>query len=228
MRIGILQPGYLPWLGFFEQMHKCDLFVIYDDVQYDKNGWRNRNRIKTATGAQWLTVPVQIRFEQQPLINDVLIDNTSNWSKKHLASIRQNYSNALFYKQYIHLFEETYSTEWTYLVDLDMHFIVHIAKLLGIDTNKIVRSSSLSITGDRIERLISICRHFNADTFYEGAAGRDYIDENIFKSAGIGLEFQDYRHPVYKQLYGDFIPYMSVIDLLFNCGEKSLSIIMDR
>jgi len=209
-------------------MHKSDVFVIFDDVQYDKNGWRNRNRIKTASGAQWLTVPVRIKFDEQPLIIDVAIDNTSNWSKKHLASIMQNYSRAPFFAQYIRTFEEAFSMEWTRLVDLDMHFIKQLAGLLGADANKIVRSSSLGIKGDRIERLIRICHHFNADIFYEGAAGRDYLDENIFKSAGISIEFQNYKHPIYSQLYGDFLPYMSVIDLLFNCGGESMSIIMNE
>jgi hypothetical protein len=99
MVIGILQPGYLPWLGFFEQMYRSDVFVIYDDVQYDKEGWRNRNRIKTSKGIQWLTVPVVIKFEEHPLINEIKINNTVNWRKKHLSSINQNYSKASFFKR---------------------------------------------------------------------------------------------------------------------------------
>jgi len=225
MIIGILQPGYLPWLGFFEQMHRSDVFVIYDDVQYDKDGWRNRNRIKSANGAQWLTVPVYFNLSQAPQIAEVRIDNKLNWRKKHLASIRQNYIKSKYFRNYIGLFEEAYARDWEYLIDLDMYFIEELSKRLGMEKKAIYRSSMLNIQGDRINRLIEICRHFGADVFYEGRAGRNYINENEFLVHGIKVVYQDYSHPVYTQLYGDFIPYLSVVDLLFNCGGESLGII---
>lgn len=228
MRIGILQPGYLPWLGFFEQMYRSDAFVIYEDVQYDKHGWRNRNRIKTANGVQWLTVPILVKFEEHPLISEVEVDNKQNWRKKHLSAIQQSYSKAPFYKEYAGLFEEAYSREWECLVDIDMYFITKLSECLGMDSKKIIRSSTLDATGDRVERLVNICKMFKADTFYEGAAGRNYLDEKHFAGHGIRLEFQDYKHPVYNQLYGDFIPHLSVIDLLFNHGEESLAILTNR
>lgn len=227
MRIGILQPGYLPWLGFFEQIYRSDVFVIYDDVQYDKHGWRNRNRIKTSNGIQWLTVPVIVSNENTPLIKDVRIDNKKNWRRKHLLSIKQNYSAAQFFKEYMPLFEEAYAKEWEYLVDIDIYFILKICEILGMADKKIVRSSDLNIVGGRIERLINICKLFNADTFYEGASGRNYINEADFAVYGIKVEFQDYRHPVYKQLYGEFVPYLSIVDLIFNHGNKSLSVLAD-
>jgi hypothetical protein len=227
MRIGILQPGYLPWLGFFEQIYRSDVFVIYDDVQYDKHGWRNRNRIKASNGIQWLTVPVIVSNENDSLIKDVRIDNKKNWRRKHLLSIKQNYSAARFFKEYLPLFEEAYSKEWEYLVDIDVYFISKICEILGMADKKIVRSSDLNITGGRIERLINICKLFNADTFYEGASGRNYINEADFAVHGIKVEFQDYRHPVYKQLYGEFVPYLSIIDLIFNHGNKSLFVLAD-
>jgi hypothetical protein len=228
MRVGILQPGYLPWLGFFEQMHKSDVFIIYDDVQYDKESWRNRNRIKTANGVQWLTVPVQIEFNNHPLIKDVIIDNKTNWRKKHLFSIRQNYSKAPLFRKYIDIFENVYSREWEYLVDINMYFILKLSESLGIIQKKIIRSSMLNMSGGRTERLINICKLFNADTFYEGAAGKNYIDSTQFLRHGIKVEFQDYKHPLYKQLHGDFVPYLSVIDLLFNHGEESLAILLNK
>ena len=224
--VAILQPGYLPWLGFFEQMYRSDVFVVYDDVQYDKEGWRNRNRIKTANGMQWLTIPIMVKFESHPLICEVKIDKKINWRKKHLSSIKQNYSKAPYFKSYIDIFEEAYSHEWESLVCIDMHFILELASCLGMRDKKIVRSSSLNVTGDRIERLINICKLFDANIFYEGAAGRNYIDDSQFLRHGIMVEFQDYKHSVYKQLYGDFIPYLSVIDLLFNHGKESLSILL--
>ena len=219
MIIGILQPGYLPWLGFFEQIYKSDVFVIYDDVQYDKEGWRNRNRIKSANGIQWLTVPVFIRFEEHPLINNVKINNTVHWRKKHLSSIKQNYSKAPFFRRYIDIFEEAYSREWEYLVDIDLYFVQKLAECLGMGNKKIVRSSTLNVEGDRIERLIKICKLFEADIFYEGAAGKNYIQEKSFVDQGIRVEYQNYRHPIYSQLYKDFFPFLSVIDLLFNHGD---------
>jgi len=225
MKIGILQPGYLPWLGFFEQLYRSDVFVMYDDVQYDKQSWRNRNRIKTASGVQWITVPVLSKFRDAPCICDVRIDNKINWRKKHLRAIQLNYAKAPYYKKYIDIFEEAYLREWEYLVDVDLYFIEQLANCLGMNDKYIARSSSLNIQGDRLERLVQICQLFQADIFYEGAAGRNYVDEDYFRQHGISVQYQDYQHPVYSQLYGEFIPYLSVIDLLFNHGEDSLNIL---
>jgi hypothetical protein len=213
-------------MGFFEQIYRSDVFVIYDDVQYDKEGWRNRNRIKSANGVQWLTVPILFRLSEAKLITEVKIDNKINWCKKHLATIKQNYAKAPFFKNYIGLFEDAYSRDWEYLVDLDMFFINGLTMFLGMGDKKIVRSSVLNIMGDRIERLINLCKFFGANTFYEGIAGKDYIEESLFRDHGIKVEYQDYVHPVYQQLYGDFIPYLSVIDLIFNHGEESLPMII--
>ena len=221
MVIGILQPGYLPWLGFFEQLYKSDVFVIYDDVQYDKNGWRNRNRIKTANGIQWLTVPVTLKF--QDYIKDVHIDNKTNWRKKHISALKLNYAKSPYLKNYIPIFEEAYAREWEMLIDLDMFFIEKLALAIGIEEKKIIKASDLKIEGGRIDRLMKICKHCGADIFYEGAAGTNYINAEDFASQGIKVEFQDYKHPVYSQPYGDFVPYMSAIDMLFNCGPESLS-----
>jgi hypothetical protein len=229
MKIGILQPGYLPWLGFFEQIYKTDIFVMYDDVQYDKHGWRNRNRIKTSNGVQWLTVPVSFTLKDSTLIKDVKIDNKQNWRKKHLSSLCQNYSKAKFYKEYIDFFEKLYTINWENLIDIDIFIIEKLIEKLEIKNKKIIKSSELGIeSDDTIKRLIDICKYFNADFFYEGAAGKKYINCNDFEKNGIKIEFQNYNHPVYEQLYGEFVPYLSVIDLLFNNGEKSLSILLNK
>ena len=228
MVIGILQPGYLPWLGFFEQMYRSDVFVIYDDVQYDKEGWRNRNRIKSANGIQWLTVPVQFKLSEAALVKDVKIDNKVNWRKKHLVSIRQNYIKSLYFKDYIGFFEEAYARDWEYLIDLDLFFIEGLAKFLGMGDKIINRSSAVAVQGDRIGRLINVCKYFGADTFYEGFSGRNYIDEEIFLAQGIKVDYQNYQHPVYKQLYGEFVPFLSIIDLLFNHGSESFAILTGR
>ena len=220
----ILQPGYLPWLGFFDQMYKSDIFVILDDVQYDKHGWRNRNRIKTMQGVQWLTVPVLISGKNKPIIKDVLIDNRTTWHKKHLKGIEQNYKKSQFFSDYFYIFEEILSKEWKYLIDLDMEFIFRLNTVLGLN-RKINFASNLSIKADKTERLINICLMLNASKYLTGDAAKEYINKDDFIKNNINLEFHSYNHPNYTQLYGEFIPYLSIIDLIFNHGNESLKIL---
>ena len=225
MRVVILQPSYLPWLGYFDQMYKSDVFVVYDDVQYDKNSWRNRNRIKTPQGWQWLTVPVLLKGRNFPLIKEVEINNDLPWGSKHLKSIVQNYRTARFYEDVIGGLEAILAREWKFLIDLNMECIVLLKRLLGFE-RKICFASELNIPKvGKTERLVEICRHFGADSFLEGDAGKSYIDDSLFTNAGITLEYQHYHHPTYEQLHGEFIPYLSVIDLLFNHGKESRQIV---
>ena len=225
MRVVILQPSYLPWLGYFDQMFKSDVFVVYDDVQYDKNGWRNRNRIKTPQGPQWLTVPVLAKGRNFPLNREVEINNTISWQTKQLRTIVQNYRKAPFFDQYMGSVEGILAHPWRMLIDLNVAFIHMVMEQLGLNT-RVYFSSDLKVPKmGKTERLIEVCRYFGADTFLEGDAGKDYIDETLFAREGIRLEYHGYRHPVYRQLHGDFIPYMSAIDLLFNHGRDSLGIL---
>jgi hypothetical protein len=220
----ILQPGYLPWLGFFDLMFKSDVFVIYDDVQFDKHGWRNRNRIKTPRGALWLTVPVLTKGRNRPTNREILVNNCERWAKRHIGSLRQYYSKAPFYHDYFGLFEQVLNKNWEFLIDLDMALIETLMNLLGF-SRRIVFASDLSVSGGQTERLVAFCRHMGARFFLEGDAGRVYLDEALFAEHGIELQYHAYRHPVYRQLHGDFLPYMSVVDLLFNHGPKSLGIL---
>jgi hypothetical protein len=169
-----------------------------------------------------------VKFSDRPLINDIRINNEVNWRTKHLTSIKQNYGKTPFFKDYHQLFEGAYSREWEFLVDLDVHLIMKLAECLGMEGKKIIRSSALLVQGERIERLVRLCKYLRADTFYEGAAGRNYIDEGAFLKEGVRVEFQDYQHPNYPQLYGEFVPNLSVIDLLFNHGRESLSILTNQ
>jgi len=219
----ILQPSYLPWLGFFDQLYQSDVFVVYDDVQYDKNGWRNRNRIKTERGAQWLTVPVYIK--NKPKINEVMIDNKNDWPQKHLQAIKTNYGKSPYFKKYYDGFSQILLKKHERLLDLNLELIEFFAKELGIE-REICLSSKLNVGGEKISRLINICKHLGADRFFEGAAGKNYIQKEEFDKSGVRIDFQDYQHPVYRQLFGDFAPYLSIIDLLFNEGENSLKIIL--
>jgi hypothetical protein len=229
MQIGILQPGYLPWLGFFEQLSRSDLFILYDDVQYDRNSWRNRNRIKTAQGIQWLTVPVCYQFSEKPRIQEIRIDNRQKWAKKHLSSLYHAYHRAPFFKTYFPRLETIYAQNWEYLVDLDIALIEQLSHWLGLTNQQIIRSSTLSLTQtERQMRLIEICQLFQADSFYEGAAGQNYIDQPLFARHHIEVVFQNYTHPVYQQLHGEFIPYLSSLDLLLNQGPQSADILHNR
>ena len=214
----ILQPGYLPWLGFFDQLRRADVFVYYDDVQYDKHGWRNRNRVKTQHGAAWLTVPV--RHGGFPTILDVEIDARAPWARKHIATIRQAYARAPHLDRYLPALEETLLRGWERLVDLDLACADLLASWLGIQT-RIERSSTLGISGERSERLVGICRHFGAAKYVSGDAARTYLDVGLFERHGIAVEWQRYDHPTYPQLHGEFTPYLSMLDLILNCGDDA-------
>jgi hypothetical protein len=228
MLVGILQPSYLPWLGFFEQMARVDCFVLYDDVQYDKQGWRNRNRIKNREGIQWITVPILTKGKRSQLINQAQISLDTNWSIKHLASLETNYRNAGYFNDFFLKIEPLLKKQWQNLFDLNFELLNLLKEHLGIKTQLVLSSSllkKLPKDASPESRLIEICEKVGGDTLYEGAAGQNYIDTRLFKKANIGIIYQQYDHPVYKQLYGDFVPYLSIVDLIFNEGPNSLSIL---
>ncbi|MFQ6083739.1 MAG: WbqC family protein [Candidatus Aminicenantia bacterium] len=223
MIVSIHQPQYLPWLGYFDKIDRSDIFVFLDNVQFKKNEWQNRNRIKTAQKWQWITVPVVHKFPQK--IFEVKIDNKIPWSKKHLHTLITNYSKALFFKEYIEFFEQTYAQDWQYLVDINIHIVRYLVKALGIFNKKFIRASKYKLKEGSTARLIDICKQVGGDVYLSGKDGAKYLDLAKFEKEDIKVIFQDYKHPLYPQLYGTFEPYMSVIDLLFNCGPESLSIL---
>jgi WbqC-like protein family len=224
MRLAILQPSYLPWLGYFDQIDRVDVFVYYDDVQYDKNGWRNRNRVKGPGGPVWLTVPVQHTGRGLQRICDVEIDGQQNWTQKHLRSVAQFYAKAPYRDDYIPGLAELLGRPWTHLADLDIAINATIIRWLGLGA-RVVRASTLGIDGGRNERLISICRHFGASHYLSGNAAKAYVDLEAFAAAGIAVEWQDYEHPSYSQLHGAFVSHLSIIDLLMNAGPGTLDIL---
>jgi hypothetical protein len=221
----VLQPGYLPWLGFFEQMWHADVFVYLDDVQFDKHGWRNRNRIKGPAGPQWLTVPVRVSGLQQPVIRDILIDPTQpRWPTKHLQALRTNYSACPFFTWLFPELEAVLLRPWTGVADLDIATTEVLCRKLGVE-RPLHRSSALAVPPGRCERLVAFCQILNCDRYYSGAAAKDYMDEGVFARAGISVEFQNYQYPEYPQRYGAFVSHLSVVDLLFNCGPRSLDVL---
>lgn len=224
MRIAVLQPGYLPWLGFFDQEISVDQFVLYDDVQFDRRGWRNRNRLKTPDGFVWLTVPVVQKGKYDQVIREVRIDNDRPWRKKHIGTVRNFYAKAPYFDSLFPEFESIIMKDWEFLWELDLAMIEWMNRLIGIDT-PIVQASSLDVSGEKSGRLLDICRKLRANEYYSGAAARHYLDLNLFEEAGIDVYFQEYDHPTYPQLYGDFVTHLSALDLLMVAAGEAKKII---
>lgn len=219
------QPVYLPWCGLIHKIALADEFVVFDAVQYLKKDWNNRNKIKTAQGPSWLTVPVQSHGKFDQLLIDVKIDNEQNWRKKHLRAFELNYSKTPFFDQYMPFMHDLYAREWESLVDLNNHILFYILKEMGINI-PIVHAHEHDFKGSKSALVQNMCEQLNADLYIFGAMGKDYADLEAFKQAGIDLYFQSYQHPEYPQRFGKFEPYMTVFDLLFNCGPESYDILM--
>ena len=223
MIVAIHQPQYLPWLGYFNKIYQADTFCYLDNVQYKKNEWQNRNRIKTANGWQWITVPVKYRFPQK--INNVKINNNENWRKKHLRTIITNYSKAPFFNDYIGIFEDVYSKDWITIPDLNISIIERVCQIINFVDKNTVRASSLDVSDDPTDRLIDICKSLGGDTYLSGRDGANYMNLERFKERGIEVVFQDFQHPEYQQLFNGFQSHMSIIDIIFNCGPESINLI---
>ena len=223
--IAVMQPTYLPWIGYFGMIDMADVFIFYDDVQFVKQSWQQRNRIKTQDGWIWLVVPVFQNFGQR--INKVKINNNQNWSKKHWKSIQYNYSKAPFFNEYGGSFREIYEKEWEYLVDLNITLIKKISEILGLDTKFMLSSELRGVEGTKTDRLINILKLIGADEYVTGPGTKAYIEPEKFKRNDIMLYWYEFKHPSYKQLYGDFVPYLSVIDLLYNMGGESVQVIRE-
>ena len=220
MKIAVHQPQYIPWLGYFHKMANVDLFVFLDNVQYKKREFQNRNRIKTPSGPIWLTVPVLTKGNFFQKISEVKIDNQERWREKHYETLKRNYSKAPFFKTYQNFLDEIYGKEWDYLIDLNVATVNYLKDALKI-TTPIKLESEIGTTKTHTERIIEICKKTGADTYLSGAGGKDYMDEGLFEQNKIKLEYQEFIFPVYPQLYGDFIPNLSALDLIFNCGPDS-------
>ncbi len=223
MIVAVHQPQYLPWLGYFDKIRIADVFCYLDNVQYKKNEWQNRNRIKTAQNWQWLTVPVRYRFPQK--INEVEINNSVNWKKKHLQALITNYSKAPYFKDYITPLEDVFTKDWELLSEFNIGLLERLREFLNLHDKPAIPASSMVLRDDPTERLIDICKAVGADTYLAGQDGRTYMDLERFRANGITLITQEFKHPVYPQLYDEFQSHMSIVDLLFNCGPESIKII---
>jgi hypothetical protein len=227
MILAIHQPQYMPWSGYFHKMVSADLFVLLDNVQFKKNEWQHRNRIKGPNGAQWLSVPTTYKFPQ--LINEVGIAEDHKWRNKHLRSIEMCYEKSRYFNEYIGCFEVFFNMEYNLLCQCNIASVKLLAECASIKTPLEI-ASSYTFAGSSTERLINICRHFGADTYLAGAGGHDYMDLSLFDKEGISVQFQEFHPSRYNQLWcndkNDFVPGLSLIDLLFNHGPDTLKILM--
>jgi hypothetical protein len=221
----IHQPEHLPWLGFCDKMRQADVFVLLDTTQFAKDDFQNRNRIKTDQGPMWLTVPVYKQKRSKQLILDVKICNDRNWGNRCWSLIQQYYRNAPYFQEYAPFFKTLYQKRWDRLVELNEAIILYLKDKLGLQT-LLIRASDLGVYekgGTAVN--LAICKAVGADLYLSGKFGQGYLDESQFEEAGIELVYQDFKHPQYQQLAGEFLPRMAFIDLLFNAGEESLPIL---
>ncbi|MCP1574897.1 hypothetical protein J2S30_003276 [Herbaspirillum rubrisubalbicans] len=219
--VAILQSNYIPWKGYFDMIAAVDEFILYDDMQYTRRDWRNRNMIKTPQGTHWMTVPVKVKGKYFQSIRQTELDGT-NWAQNHWKTLLQNYRKAPCFEQTATWLEPLYlGRQYQYLAELNSHLIEAICAQLGVAT-RISRSSDYVLAEGKTERLVDLCRQANATRYISGPAALDYIDASQFERAGIELQWFDYdNYPVYPQLWGEFTHYVSILDLFFNCGEQA-------
>ena len=221
-KICIRQPGYLPSLGFFKKIESAEIFVFLDDVNYSRGDWDNRNKIKTMEDSMWLTVPILNKSSK--LLNQVEIDYSKDWIYKHESAIEYNYKDSPFFDLYWNEIKKIFDRKYEKLFELNIAFINYFSSILQIST-KTVFSSDLDINSTGSKKLLDICKSFSADTYISGEMGHDYLDMDIFKDENIDVIFEKFECPKYSQRYLGFKPNMSVIELLFNEGEKSKEIL---
>lgn len=224
-RVAIMQPTYLPWSGYFGLMQAVDVFVFLDSVQFARRSWQQRNQIKTARGAQWLTVPVTSKGKREQLISEVEVDGSSNFSATHRKTIEANYAKAACFLEFGPGLLDRIERPHTLLADLNIDIIEYCRSLLGIET-PLLRSSEMKGSGAKADLLASLCKEVGATEYVSVLGSKDYLDESsAFADIGVPVRYFNYHHPEHPQLFGDFLPYMSVIDMLFNCGAHSAGLI---
>ena len=223
MNVVILQPSYIPWRGYFDQIRRADLFIFYDDIQYDKHGWRNRNQIKTHQGKQWLTIPVNSKGVTQGVpIKDVRIDWSKPWAKSHLKTLTISCSKSPYFKEYLPLLEELYQRRDEFLADFTIEISIRLACELGFTSTRFMRSSELSgIEGQKTDRVISVLKQVGATHYICGPSASSYMEPEKFDEAGITFEYMQYDYPEYPQMYPPYDPYVSILDLMFMTGNEA-------
>jgi len=226
------QPHYFPWLGYVHKMAQADLFIVMDDLQYEKDNFQNRNRIKVNNSSAWLTVPLE-RGSQADLICDKRIKNDGfsakeHWQRRTWATLQVHYGKAPHFSRYAGELEELYTRPWTRLVDVTLHILELVRGWFGISSPMLL-SSSLQLEGQKTDRIIDFCRKVGADVYLSGRGGSTgYLDVDALRQSGVDVAWQSFEHPVYPQRYPalGFMPRMCVLDMLFNCGPASRDILL--
>jgi WbqC-like protein family len=223
VRLAIHQPQFFPYPGFFHKLTMSDAFVIMDDVQYDKR-FTNRNKILAPQGPMWLTVPIDKADKFMPN-SAVEVNNAMPWREEHWKKITHSYKNSSYFHLYREYLEGLYQREHELLFDLDLETTKAVMKWLNIDI-PVVRESQLGVAGESTRRLANVCKAMGADTYVSGAGGRDYMDERVFAERGVKLQFQHYEPKPYPQRFvGEFVPNLSILDMLFNVGPESRKLV---
>ena len=221
MIVTIHQPDFLPWLGFFDRWEKSDLYIVLDDVQFIRRGWHHRDKIKTQNKIKWLTVPVQKKGRYHQAIKEVKIDHQENWSQKHLKTIQMAYKKAPNFDFVFGKLSEIYNREYNLLIEFNMDLLRLCSKMLDIDT-PLVFASDFNVKSTGGQRLVDLVQSVGGKEYLAGSGSRDYLDEELFKKVGISVRWQEFEHPVYKQLYGSFEHRLSVLDfLMMRDGDNS-------
>ncbi len=229
MKTTILQPTYLPWIGYFEMLDATEQYVVFDHVQYASKSWQQRNRVKAPHGEVMLTIPVLSDGKQDVAIRDKRVDQRQPWVRKHLKTIKLGYQKAPHFARYYDGLVEVLERKPERLVDLTLSLIEFLIDAFGIETTVRRSSEILAGTDDsdlgKTEKVVNLCERAGATLLYDGAAAQEFLQLDQFADKGIDITFQSYEHPTYPQLGKQFLPYMGAIDLLFNCGPDSLAVI---
>ena len=221
MKVGIIQSSYIPWRGYFDFINSVDVFVWFDDVKFTRRDWRSRNKIKTAAGPKWLTVPVRFH-DESPNIDQTRIDYSQDWRLSHLAQIHAAYRTASFYRDYIETFKAILLQDHETISSLNIALNTWILECLGIRTRTVL-ASALHARGNKTDRLIDLLVKLGASSYLSGPSAEDYLDAEKFRERNVSLFLKTYEYPEYPQLWGAFEPAVSVLDLLFNVGPKAIT-----
>jgi hypothetical protein len=212
----IHQPDFIPYFGFFNKINKSDIYVVMDNVQLSKSGWTHRDKIKTTNEIAWITIPIK-NIKKKQSIKDCLIDNDINWKKKHLNIITENYKNSKFADEGMELIHSFYKFNSNYLFEFNYNIIIKLFEVLKIKTkNKLL--SELNVNGDKNQLLINILNKVDSNTYLSGEGAKNFIDLNFFNENKIKVIFNNFKHPIYEQINGNFVKDLSLLDIILNCG----------
>ena len=212
----IHQPDFFPYFGYFNKINKSDVYIVMDNVQLSKSGWTHRDKIKTSKEVSWITIPIK-NIKKKQLIKDCLIDHDINWKKKHINMISESYKNSKFINEGIEIINDLYKLNTNYLFEFNFNIINKLFEIFKINVD-IKLLSQLNVDGDKSELLIKILKKINSNLYLSGDGAKNFIDIDLFKNNNIEIIFNDFKHPIYEQIHGDFVKDLSILDIILNCG----------